>query len=435
MTDVTYNFPEKDLFSALEVTHPEFDIMQKQVWSERLYQNFDEVRAPDLFKKIKMELGILENQFKRKPQKYLKALFSGHKGSGKTVELLRFANEMERDSQLPYTVITIRLAEEIEIQRFEPEFLLPIMISALVSKLDSFNIEFNKKKLNQLGEKFTQEKTLVEELTQEYGFEVNGTAEIGFSFWKFLSAKGMLKGIFSRKNKSVEAIKNKVRINQKELIEDFNEMLATLRQELKSYTHHKQDFVFILDDFEKCKREVYQSIFLYDTQLITGLHLHLISSVPINTFYQIEDEYPLSAYSRCYLPMIRITDTSRNILKEMLAKRVELSIIMEDENIIDDFISASGGCVRQLFELLNSALLNAMGNVINQTIASKTIRQKAMDKYSTLRSEHQARLKQGSFNNSDPVVLEMLLARTILEYNGDLRERKINPLLDEFFSN
>lgn len=435
MAELSYKFPEEDLFSALEVTHPEFDIMENPTWRNQLYQNFDEVRATQLFDKIKLELGITNNKFKRKPKKYLKALFSGHKGSGKTVELLRFANEIETNAEFPYLVITIQLGTEVEIQQFEPEYLLPIIISALVNRLENQNIVFDKSKLNELGKKFLQETTLIEELSKEYGFSSEVNAEVGFNLWHFLGVKGMLKTIFSRKNKAMESIKHKMLANQKELIEDFNVMLEAIRQDIAIYTHTKKDIIFILDDFEKCRRNVYESIFLFDTQLITSIQLHLISSVPINTFYQIKDEYSLTSYSRYYLPMIRITDKSKTIFKEMLAKRVKLSAIVTNEKVIDIFIEASGGCVRQLLEILNTALLNAIGSPINETIALQTIHQKATEKYNTLQSSHQQRLKEGNFNNADEVTMEMLLARTILEYNGDKRERKRNPLLDEFFPN
>ena len=92
-----YTFPEKDTFRAMEATEPEFDIFE--AGRENLYVPLQHLRNPQQFELMKRELGIFKGEMKKSPNDYVKILFSGHRGSGKTVELLRFHAEIHQPKQ------------------------------------------------------------------------------------------------------------------------------------------------------------------------------------------------------------------------------------------------------------------------------------------------------------------------------------------------
>lgn len=425
-----YNFPESDLFSAMEITHPEFDIMESKEWADLLYQELGDLRAPKLFDKIKFELGLNQNKLPRIVSKFMKGVFSGHRGSGKTVELIKFSKEIDKNT--PYLPLFIPLAQEIEIQQLEPEYLLPILIAHLIAELDRRQLPFDNEKLNAIAQEFLSEKQLVKELEKEYGFETEAGIKAGFNFWKFIGIEGAAKGIFSRKNRTTETFVNKIRINQKNLIQQFNEVLEDLRKELDRLK--KKDILFIIDDFEKTKRNVYEAIFIHDTELILKLRANIICCVPIDTFYKIQDSNALSSYKKLYLPMIRLSEKSIPVLRQMVAKRIKIDKIFESESILDNCIQMSGGCVRQLMEIIHNCLSEAIGNPISETVYEETIKRMSNDKYYTLSTVHQECLKRNKFDSSDSEVLELLQSRAILEYNGTNPERKLNPLLLPFFT-
>lgn len=90
-----YRFPEKRLLRAMEATEPEFDISvpgRKPLYVETLQQ----VRSPRQFQRIERELGIIRGKLQDLPNRRAKIIFSGHRGSGKTVELLRFHEAINR---------------------------------------------------------------------------------------------------------------------------------------------------------------------------------------------------------------------------------------------------------------------------------------------------------------------------------------------------
>ncbi len=155
-----YQFPKQNLFRAKEAVDPEFNIFLPG--REALYVPLQHVRVPRLFQRMERNLGIENNQLKHLPNTYLKYLFSGHRGCGKTVELLRFHQEINRREK--YFAVFISLALEIEFNRMEPEDLYFILIMKLLHELDSRKVEYDRDEFEDIAQEWIQDEEVQKEI-------------------------------------------------------------------------------------------------------------------------------------------------------------------------------------------------------------------------------------------------------------------------------
>ena len=88
-------FPIKNKFKAREVTEPDYEA---DLFKEHLYVNLDSVRGKEFMDDIKFSLNIESSTpvLNETTNDYIKILFSGHRGSGKTTELKRLHKQINK---------------------------------------------------------------------------------------------------------------------------------------------------------------------------------------------------------------------------------------------------------------------------------------------------------------------------------------------------
>lgn len=333
-----YQFPEKDPFRAMEATEPDFDIFERG--RERLYVPLQHLRSPRQFELIKRELGIFNNQLSKTPQKYIKILFSGHRGSGKTVELLRFYSNIHTPEQ--YFCVFVSLQNEIEITRFQAEDLYFILITKLLRELRAAGVSYDEAEFEDIAEGWIKDTEIVEELKQRRGIEAGAGAKGGFNFWNIFSAEGFLKSYYGYDNSSTEKIRQSIRRNPDELVRRFNSALIGVRQAIQTAGKGK-DILFIVDDFEKSRPEVYNTVFINDPKFVFDMRAHLICCVPIQTFYQVQNQVVADLFKTSYLPMIHI-ERGADTFSEIVTTRADVSLF--GPGVLNQIVRLSGGSPR-----------------------------------------------------------------------------------------
>ena len=186
-----YQFPEKNAFRGKEVTEPEFYIQERKEWFEKLWVDFSAVRSTDQFDGMKFDLGMEENRVQHIPNEYVKHIFSGHRGCGKSTELKRFSDEI--DHPKGFLVIFVDLERETNIEQLATEDLYIVLISMLIRTLLERNIPFDKHDFEGMVKDWMSETELEKNIKQELGVSAEAKATVGWSFWKFFSAEGNLK--------------------------------------------------------------------------------------------------------------------------------------------------------------------------------------------------------------------------------------------------
>lgn len=199
-----YQYPVTNKFQARAVTEPDYDedVLEG---NNPLYVNLDAIRGTDYIDRIKFNLGVDKNNNLDFTEEYVKIIFSGHRGCGKTTELKRLHNELNKPSC--YFSIFISLEEQIEISKFQPEDLYVLLILELLQKLSEKNISINSSALKNLATRFFSEEAVEKELKTSFNTELGIEKEAGFNFFDFIKFKGIFKSVFAGENTTSKKIR------------------------------------------------------------------------------------------------------------------------------------------------------------------------------------------------------------------------------------
>ena len=417
-----YEFPAKNKFHARSVTELDFEI---DPMDSDIYVNLDMVRGKDYIEEIKFNLNIDEEKLQVTTDSFIKIIFSGHRGSGKTVELQRFQKNI--DDSVRYFSVFIRIEKELEVASFQPEDLFIILMIKLIEKIHEANIEFDSNYMKEIQKEWLSETTIIKELKDSFQIDVSSEVAAGASFFVFLKLKSALKAVFSSESKTLKTIRETIKKNPKYLIDKFNAVLADLRITLNSNNNSK-DILFILDGTEKIPYQIYRELFCENSYLIRSINANMIFSVPINSYFDIKGN-PSSDFFQTYtLPMIPITNESMPLLKQIITKRIDADTFIDDASL-DFCIQKSGGCIRQLLRIVNKSLIISRGMKITKQIAEKSANDLGRAMIEQFDSEHLSIMKQKQYHTADIKVLDLLFSLAVLKYNGD---REINPLIKNY---
>lgn len=422
-----YQFPEKNPFRASEVTDLKFKIESQPNWLETLCVDLDSIRSKSFIGKFDFLLGIVDGVMQNEPNRYEKLVVSGHMGCGKSVELLRYAHKINRPSA--YFVVVVDLEKEMNIEQLEPEDIVVGLIAILVRELVARGVTFEEDDFAVIADELISDQEISKEITKELGIQAEAKVSVGWSFWKFLGIEGNLKGGYARNNKTTSVVRRSIKANSKPILAKLNIALIGLREALNRQNKGK-DVLFVIDGLEKANREVYDSLFVKDIQLITGIDAQMISTVPIRTYYEIESIGSKDTFNTTCLPMFRIDGVSIPLLEALVFRRVSADLF--EDGVITKLIEMSGGCPRILLKLVNRCIVAATGQIVNLRIAHEVLQEEGMDRWGALTQKHRDVLKLGKFEAADSEILDLLQSLSLLEYNGAKRERKINPLIAPF---
>ncbi|WP_300668127.1 hypothetical protein [Desulfoluna sp.] len=422
---MNYQFPVEDPYDALEVTEMDFSIDPSD---QDVYVDFDSVRDKTFLDRIKFNLRIKDGKLQSPTKKYHKFIFSGHKGSGKSVELKRFHNSVNK--QDCYLSVHIDIEQEMEVGGFQSEDLFVILIAKLMERIHDENIPFESESLSKIINEWTAETETKEELSKNYQLEASGEVSASSALPWFIQFKSSLKSIFSVSSKTSTTIRQKIKNNPLHLIAQFNDILSELRTTLKGHQKPK-DILFIFDGTEKIAYDIYQKLFVKDSYIIRGIDSNIIFSVPINSYFEIKSSPAVEFFHIFYLPMVKLSEEgkpklSEPLLSEVISKRIKVDKLISPV-ALDLCVKKSGGCIRQLIRIVNTALSMALGAQVTEDIAKKSIKKLGYDMKDLLTSDHLEILINKKYNTADSTVIELLLCLAVLKYNG---KRGINPLLE-----
>jgi hypothetical protein len=423
-----YQFPEKDVFRGMETTEPDFDIFEPG--RESLYVPLTNLRSKDQFKRIEKDLGIVNGRLVYKPNDFVKVIFSGHRGSGKTVELFRFHNQINNPER--YFSIFVSLQEEVDLNLMAPEDFYFILITKLLRTLRETNVPYDEDEFEQIAHEWVQDEEVSAEIARNREIETGVEVKAGWKFWHIFSSEGYLKGRYGYKNATTTKIRESIKRNPADLVRRLNIALSQLQRIIESKGKGK-DLIFIIDDFEKLPTEVYNAIFLSNPQLIKSLNVHLICCVPIQIFYKVQDQAASAESLKFfYLPMVQLNSSNQQDFIQILTKRVDQSLFSTESLV--QIIQMSGGSPRQMLRIANECLRSVDDDeVVHEDIVKSAITTLAVERLRPLTGEHRQLLQNRDFEDISPALLELLFALNVFEYNGNNIIRKINPILEPYF--
>lgn len=422
-----FKYPVKNPFEARAVTEPTFE---ENIFGESgLYVNLDEVRGKEYLRDIKFDLGIDTDGGLTSTSEYVKLIFSGHIGSGKTVELTRLHHQLNTPKN--YFSIFISIEEELEISRFEAEDFYVLLISKLIQRLDEAGITRKTRSLEELSSLFLSDEEIKKEISETYKDELEGKAGLELNFLNIFKVGGLLKNILGSETKTSRTIRQATRKNLLRLIQLFNDYLSDIREDVIE-KGLGEDILFVVDGSEKITFDKYETLFVKDASVLISLNVNMIMSVRIDAFYQIEKS-PIKFTSQYIVPMIKTEELkAQEALCDIITKRIDFATFFENREALNACIHFSGGCIRQLFRVVNATIRKTRGEKkITTEIVDIVVKEIGNTMRESIDKTYIEVLKMGNYEPADAKVKEMLYGLLLLKYNG-IHSIKINPILGKF---
>ena len=262
----TYTYPVTNPFEARRVTEPEFE---PDLFADDLYVDLDSVRGKEFRQNIAFDLSIdagptiRDSQLAYQSNDYVKIIFSGHRGCGKTTELKRLYDDLNDPSR--YAAIYFSIEDETIYEGFQPTDLFVWIIVKLVQFLDSQDIRAGTSALDNLRKQLLTDVTVEDEIKTGSELELSTEVGGGFDFFGWLKFGTEAKALLADSNQVSTKIREQVRQNTLSVIYQINAALVDIRETIR-HREKGKDLLFIIDGSEKLNFEVYD--YLYQFKLI-----------------------------------------------------------------------------------------------------------------------------------------------------------------------
>ena len=380
----------------------------------------------------------LSGFIKLSPDKPTCYVLTGHKGCGKSTELMRLKSELEADD-FPYYVVYCDVYQNLDLNDVDfPDLLLEIVRQLAEDLRDRAKIELKPAYLNELLARI--EKALITEI----GID---SVEIGGDIGK-ITAK------VKDSPDARQIIRKVLEPRTNSLLEAANDIIGKAALELSK--RGMSGLVLLVDNLDKmtvrpkeagnCDTAEY--LFINRAAQMTALQCHVVYTMPISLAYSHQAQNIKNQYGG-QLPFVPATKVSgpppeykpykpgiagfRKIVEKRLAEAgTSIGDAFEDESVLEDLIRASGGQPTELMMMMREAIVDGL------PIRGKTlegIKRDSRREYSrTLLKEHYAVIEEvakgGRFEPSEETEDEfrqLLNNRAILQYSNDSEWYGLNP--------
>ncbi|NET39206.1 MAG: ATP-binding protein [Cyanothece sp. SIO1E1] len=361
-------------------------------------------------------------------------LYSGHRGVGKSTELLRLKGYLEKQN---YFVVYFA-ADEEDIEPQDAAY-ADILFACTRHLVEAVKLQDHNPLISWLQERWESLKDIALTEVSLEGLSLEGQIS------QFAKITANLRATPDKRRE----LRQKLNANTPSLLEALN---SFIREGEKTLPSNSRGIVLIADNLdrivetrEKNRPSNYDEIYLNRSEILRGLACHVIYTVPIAMVYsgratQLEDNYDKPDV----LPMVMVRnpDGSENNaglskLRELIHRRVsliepdlgksleglvgglELPPVFDSPETLKQLCLMSGGHVRNLMQLIQKAI----DWTDELPITAKAVRraiEEARETYQKAIQEHQwetlgraCYLKQA---DNDEEHLRLLLNRCLLEY-------------------
>jgi energy-coupling factor transporter ATP-binding protein EcfA2 len=403
---------------------------------KRYYVDLSNVRKTKAIAGVSAKLSTLE------AGEYTTILFTGHRGCGKSTELLRIQSDWQED----YRVIYLEADAELDINDAEYTDLYLAIIKRITEDLTALQLRFDPTLLHSVESWFKEVTNETEEsVERSISAEVSGESGFQIPFISKLLTKltAQIKG--SDKQKVI--IRQKLQQDISRLQNDLNLLLDDASRKLKKeYPGYAKGFLVIVDNLDRVSPRVANHLFFdYGVQL-QDLNCTLIYTVPISVIYSGQKLSNVFD-SPNIMPMVNIyqferdqcdltyDDEALEAMNGLIEQRVEVDQVFESRDALLALAKASGGHVRQLMQTMRNACLSAISEGRTQVTdedASYAIKQEQFEFERLIPRNHYRVLAQVCLTkdiSEEELGPAMLFNTSVLEYNGTQRWNYVNPVV------
>jgi len=379
-----------------------------------------------------------------KPIQYLKQLLAGHRGCGKTTELLLIKQQLE---QAGYFVVYFDSALEIDMNNVDYADILLSMMYQVESQVrqSGLKTKIDESRLDALALRLAEETIKKESKTEienalEAEFRIG--PELPFFARVMLAVRGMIKSGAS----TTREIRLHVRQRTTQFLEDLNDLIDHLQVQLPK--KGKKGIVIIIDSLdrmipnpkdEKERRTTHTDIYIDHADHLKAPHCHTIYTVPISIYFN-ENLNNVFSDQPLMIPMIKIREQNGQPcrgalvdLRRVIEKRIDVAEIFENKNDVEKLCLASGGHIRDLLHLARYACDYSSEKITSMAV-DKAIRALVREYDRLVKDEDLPRLVKVHREKelpSDPEYSLLPYHLVVLEYQNGERWADIHPAVQE----
>ncbi len=374
----------------------------------------------------------------KRPSEHNAFLLLGHKGCGKSTELNHMSAKLREEG---YEVFTIECGVDLDLNNPLYADLLILMGEALLKIAERTGCNLSGDLVATVREFWTTELEKCKTITDEAEIQVEGGASaetpgIIASLLKiFVKIKSDLK--FNEENRNIYREKVTRRAG------DWIWTLRSVADKITEKLDGKQPII-IFEDLDKLNPEDAWKVFYNYAKTLTGVPIPVVYTFPIALSYDPRFSALEGFFTAKTLPMIKLEDVDGtpyelgyDMIMEIIEKRTRRELFAE--NVLKDLISNTGGSLRDLFFAINSSAQRAVrrkSEVIEAEDADRALEQLKTSLTRRIEQRHYKFLADIYAGNRERIedremLLEMLQANTVLEYNGR-RWHNVHPLVVRF---
>lgn len=374
-------------------------------------------------------------------------LFTGHRGCGKSTELLRLKNRLE---EADYAVIYFAADDVLDLNDIVYSDVLVAIASQVYAGLAEAGVGINQELLDETLAWFAE---VVYQYDSVKAAQAALEAEFKWSVPKLVSPFAQLMAkITGQLRTSVESkrqVRQKLDPQLSQLIDRIN--LLLLDGQLGLRKAGKQGPVVIIDNLDRipyrtlpdAQRNSHDALYIDHGEQLTSLNCHLVYTVPIAMFYSTQASILGSIFpDHLIMPMIKVHNRSDQpypaglaALRDILARRTDLAQVF-DEAALSLLIAECGGHPRDLMTLVRYACryaANRFPRPIDSNAAQRAVDRLVNDYGRMIPEEHfpllvqVARSKQVENDDAHRLMLHNL---SVLEYvNGAPVWHDVHPVV------
>lgn len=378
------------------------------------------------------------NCFRININPYMKILFMGHKGCGKSTEIQNISEQL-RDK---YCIVSFSIANEIELQGINYIDVIFLIMEQLLGYLDEHSdLQINDRLLEQLYDYWNQEKFTENVKLETTQANVDARARMSFLKAISLSCKGILKAGSESKITIRKEIEPKLNI----LLSMMNDMVSEINRQLEE--KYQKELLVVIEDMDKLDLEEARHIFVLHRRPLISLKVKMLISFPIHMVYTPDFSMIRDNFDKCILySMIKVTNSDHTrydpgieIMKAIVGKRMSLDLI--EPKALEHMILKSGGAIRDLFYMLSEAALYELDAEIPEQKITEDVAQIVV---TMLKSEYERNItSEDQYNmlirvyhdprptSTDENLSKLLQTLSVIEYNGE-RWCGVHPVLVDF---
>ncbi|HEX5337585.1 MAG TPA: hypothetical protein VFW53_04040 [Gallionella sp.] len=355
-------------------------------------------------------------------------LLTGHRGSGKSTELLRLKAELERQN---FFVVYIDVEELLDLVDLDYLDVLLSIAKETENVLRGSGIMLNNALLEDLSAWFS-DRVVEDSKTHELAGAVKTQAEAGTTipfFAKLMaSLTAEIKTASSRRTTTRQNLERELAV----FIEKLNILIDNARNLVQQRGH--KDLVLIVDGLEKMhyrllddKKSTHEHLFVLHAEQLKSPRCHIVYTMPISLVYNANLGNDFD--SILVIQMVKTTADGMTCLRQVIANRVDIATVFEQAELVDRLTQLSGGVMRDLMRLVRLATDTDEDKISSNEIDyAETTLIREYDRL--LREQEFPQVKWVKENRrvaGEEVYARMLNLRLILEYQNGERWADLHP--------